>query len=195
MHRPPAARLADPATDRFEDLFRRHHAAVVGYVRRRASSDAVDDIVGETFLVAWRRLDQVPERDLPWLLGVARNVLTTHQRGVRRRHALTARLRSRGAGGGSQPAADAGMLGAPEALETSLATALSRLAPKDREALLLVAWDGLGPRDAALVLGESAGTFRVRLHRARHRLRGLLEDRAAAPPASKPRLRVEETRP
>jgi DNA-directed RNA polymerase specialized sigma24 family protein len=60
---------SDAARARFEGLFRDHHVAVVGYVRRRAPQEAVDDIVGETFLVAWRRLDCVPDEELPWLLG------------------------------------------------------------------------------------------------------------------------------
>jgi RNA polymerase sigma-70 factor (ECF subfamily) len=72
--------------------------------------------------------------------------------------------------------------------------ALAKLAPKDREALTLIAWDGLQPNEAALVLGEAPGTFRVRLHRARRRLRRLLEERPEpVQPASEPRLRVEET--
>jgi RNA polymerase sigma-70 factor (ECF subfamily) len=155
-----AAVGADAATARFEGLFRDHHVAVVAYVRRRAPQEAVDDIVGETFLVAWRRLGCVPAEELPWLLAVARNVLATQRRGAVRRRALTP---------------------------------LSRLAPKDREALTLIAWDGLQPHEAAVVLGDSAGAFRVRLHRARQRLRALLEDSSEpARSAPAPRLRVEE---
>ncbi len=73
-----AAVGAEAARARFEGLFRDHHVAVVAYVRRRAPQDAVDDIVGETFLVAWRRLDCVPGEELPWLLAVARNVRGAH---------------------------------------------------------------------------------------------------------------------
>jgi RNA polymerase sigma-70 factor (ECF subfamily) len=184
-----AAVGGDAATDRFEGLFRDHHVAVVAYVRRRAPQDAVDDIVGETFLVAWRRLDHVPAEQLPWLLAVARNVLATHHRGVVRRRALTLRLGRAGSGQAEPPPADR--------LETGddarLTAALARLAPKDREALTLIAWDGLQPHEAALVLCESAGAFRVRLHRARRRLRGLLEERPEpARPAPSRTLRVEE---
>jgi RNA polymerase sigma factor (sigma-70 family) len=182
---------ADAATDRFEALFRDHHVAVVAYVRRRAPQDAVDDVVGETFLVAWRRLDHVPPEELPWLLAVARNVLATQRRGALRRHALTLRL-----GRASAPRADAGdgvESGVADGIDGRLTAALARLAPKDREALTLIAWDGLQPHEAALVLGDSAGAFRVRLHRARQRLRALLEDRSEpARPAPSQRLRVEE---
>jgi RNA polymerase sigma-70 factor (ECF subfamily) len=75
------------AQQRFERLFRTHHAAVLAYVRRRASTERVDDAVAETFLVAWRRLDRVPDEPLPWLLGVARKVLATGARAERRRRA------------------------------------------------------------------------------------------------------------
>ena len=79
---------------------------MVAYVRRRAPQDAVDDTVGETFLVAWRRLERVPTQELPWLLAVARNVLATHQPGVVRRRALTLRLGRAGSGAPGTPAAD-----------------------------------------------------------------------------------------
>ena len=80
-----AAVSSNAARARFEGLFRDHHVAVVGYVRRRALQEAVDDIVGETFLVAWRRLDCVPDEELPWLSAVARNALATQRRGAGRR--------------------------------------------------------------------------------------------------------------
>jgi RNA polymerase sigma-70 factor (ECF subfamily) len=184
-----AAVSADAARARFEGLFRDHHVAVVGYVRRRAPLEAVDDIVGETFLVAWRRLHCVPAEELPWLLAVARNVLATQRRGAGRRRALTLRLGHAAVGRAESPVGDC----VESAIDSRLETALSRLAPKDREALTLIAWDGLKPHEAALVLGDSAGAFRVRLHRARQRLRALLEERSEpVRPAPTPRLRVEE---
>jgi RNA polymerase sigma-70 factor (ECF subfamily) len=172
-------------TERFESLFRSHHAAVVTYVRRRATADAVDDLVEETFLVAWRRLDKVPEQELPWLLGVARNVLATQRRGTRRREALAVRL-----AGARTPQHAPSTNDPPDA---RLAEALAKLPAKDREALLLTAWDDLTPAQAALVLGEPSGTFRVRLHRARRRLRRLLEEDARLPaPARDRTLRATE---
>lgn len=194
MSKPNAAASVDAATDRFEQLFRSHHATVVAYVRRRAPGAAVDDVVGETFLVAWRRLDRVPDEELPWLLGVARNVLATNRRGALRHRALTLRLGSASAQRGAPGAVEAGASGASDRVDGPLSVALAKLAPKDREALTLIAWDGLQPNEAALVLGEAPGTFRVRLHRARRRLRRLLEERSEpVQPASEPRLRVEET--
>lgn len=156
----------DPSgREQLEDLFRHHEPAVVAYVRRRAPEDIVDDIVSETFLVAWRRLDQVPEAPLPWLLGVARRVLSTHRRGDRRRRALYSRLAA--IESGSMPARSDG---GDRAL-----VALATLTEKDREALMLIAWEGLTPAQAAVVLNEPAVRFRVRLHRARRRIKAVLE--------------------
>jgi RNA polymerase sigma-70 factor (ECF subfamily) len=155
-----------------ESLFRLHYAAVVAYVRRRASSDCVDDVVAETFLVTWRRLERVPEPALPWLLGVARNVLLTQNRGSRRRGALRSRLKSAGVEVADAPSVEE---------RGPVAIALDRLSEKDREALTLIAWDGLAPSEAALMLGDSANTFRVRVYRAKRRLKRLLEDEFSEP--------------
>lgn len=161
--------LPSSAQARLEALLRAHHAAVLAYARRRIDAELVDDVVSETFLVAWRRLDRVPAEPRAWLLAVARNVLATQRRGAGRRRALGARLAFAG------PAA-----AAPPLLEGGPVTeALAALSEKDREALTLVAWDGLTPAEAAAVLGEPAVRFRVRLHRAAARLRRQLEPAGA----------------
>lgn len=160
--------------ERLEDLFRRHESAVFAYVRRRAPEDVVDDIVAETFLVAWRRLDDVPEPALPWLFGVARRVLSTHRRGDRRRRELGSRLAVTQSM--SLPAWS-------EDGEERAVAALAALPEKDREALMLIAWEGLTPKQAAIVLDEPAGRFRVRLHRAKRRIKALL----AQPSSPEPR--------
>ena len=73
-----------------EVLFRSCYRDVEAYVRRRAEPDLVEDAVAETFLVAWRRLDEMPREARPWLLGVARKTLSTQRRtGVRRRSLVT----------------------------------------------------------------------------------------------------------
>lgn len=153
-----------------EILFRSHYRDVEAYVRRRAEPDLVEDVVAETFLVAWRRLDDVPDEARPWLLGVARKTLSTQRRTKARRSSLVNRLgevQRRPVGGEPQSDLD-------------VPTALSRLSEKDREAITLVAWDGLSPSEAAVVAGQSAVAFRVRLHRAKRRLRALLDPRASA---------------
>jgi RNA polymerase sigma-70 factor, ECF subfamily len=153
------------AEERFVRIFREHYPSVRAYVGRRAKSELVDDIVAETFLVAWRRLEDLPADARPWLLGVARKVLATQLRSRKRRESLRDRLLT-----AAPPAAEEERGRATPATE-----ALARLREKDREAITLVAWDGLTPKQAAAVLGQSSGAFRVRLHRAKRRLRRELE--------------------
>lgn len=151
---------------RFEALFREHHSAIRAYARRRVPGEAVDDIVSETFLVAWRRLDDVPEAPLPWLVAVARNVVGTEWRGAARRERLWLKAQSthiEACGPGDGASGDGRVL-----------EELAHLKERDREALTLVAWDGLTPAQAAAVLGESAARFRKRLQRAGRRLRAQL---------------------
>ncbi len=151
----------------FEELFEAHYWAVRAYVQRRASSSVVDDVVAETFVVAWRRLDAVGDDPLPWLLGVARRLLANQYRAERRRGALVARLQALvGPGLAWEP---------PAGMSTQLAAAMAALSAREREALLLVAWDGLDPGRGAQVAGCSPAAFRVRLHRARQRVAGALQ--------------------
>jgi RNA polymerase sigma-70 factor (ECF subfamily) len=151
----------DPAT-RFRALFESHHAAVRRYAHHREiSGPDADDLVAETFTVAWRRLDVVPVDDpLPWLLTVAANVRRNRARAARRYDAALRRL---------PPPASAPPPGEPDDA-ASLRRALAALSPDDQEILRLVAWDGLTPRQAAVVLQCPDGTARARLHRARRRL-------------------------
>jgi RNA polymerase sigma-70 factor (ECF subfamily) len=145
----------------FERMFRAHHAAVYRYVLRRVERPAVDDVVGETFLVAWRRYEELAGEPLPWLLGIARRVCANHLRGRARRAALRARLAAEPA---RATTADARLV------DGAVLAALASLRDEDREAILLIAWDGLDNRQAAKVLGCGVGAFAVRLHRARRRL-------------------------
>lgn len=147
--------------DRFERLFRAHAAAVAGYARRRTDSASADDVINEVFAIAWRRLDDVPDPPVAWLLGCARRVLWHQQRTRRREQRLLARLRTLPPP--PRAAAD-GVLG----------DALAMLGESDRELLLLLAWEGLGVNEAADVLGCSANACAVRLHRARKRLHAAL---------------------
>jgi len=166
--------------ERFEALFRAEYPAVAVYIGRRAEPDVVDDLVNEVFLVAWRRLDRVPPEPRAWLLAVARNVIGTHIRGARRSRALAVRLAITEADWAQpQPTADSG----------ELAAALAGLPEKDREALMLVSWEGLSPSEAAVVLGERPASFRVRLHRARRRLAKAVGRPVQAPA---PEARVDE---
>jgi RNA polymerase sigma-70 factor, ECF subfamily len=149
---------------RFELLYGKHAPAVKAYVLRRAAPAVADDLVAEVFVVCWRRFDELPADPLPWLLGVARRVLSTYRRGERRGAALRQRL-------AESPGADELVGGTAGALREALA----QLSESDRELLMLIAWEGLSPAQAATAMGVSAATVRVRLHRARRRLAGALE--------------------
>ena len=156
-------------TERFEALFESCNAEVRAYVLRRAPHAAVEDVVSETFLVAWRSLDSVPREPLPWLYGVARRTLANHRRGRLRTAALSARLTRTLVPPSEQEAP------VSDEVEPQLRDALLALTVREREALLLVAWEGLSPAQAASALGCSSAAFRVRLHRARGHLAQLLE--------------------
>ena len=147
---------------RFDALFAAHFAAVRAYVVRRSAGTPVDDVLSEVFLIAWRRLDAVPGDALPWLLAVARRVLANHRRGNARRAALIDRLAS------ATPRLR--VVDPPGEVFGALADAIGSLSPVEREALLLVAWEGLDPTRAARVVGCSPQAFRARLYRARRRL-------------------------
>ena len=154
-----------------------HTAAVLAYALRRTSREDAADVVAETFLVAWRRLDDVDERTaLPWLYAVARRVLLSQQRTTRRQQAIAQRV----AVGLPEAPAEA-PLGSPRVLE-----ALAALSEGEREVLMLAAWEELSGSEAARVLGCSATAYRIRLHRARKRLRERLDTRAQ-PLAGSPR--------
>jgi RNA polymerase sigma factor (sigma-70 family) len=142
-------------------MFARTYAAVWAYAARRAPAAVAQDVVAETFLVAWRRLDDAPADALPWLLAIARRQLANQRRGEHRRGALLARMRALEPRWTPPASAE---------LDPALFEALARLPGHEREALLLTAWDGLDARAAAVVAGCSPAAFRVRLHRARRRI-------------------------
>jgi RNA polymerase sigma-70 factor (ECF subfamily) len=151
-----------PAEERFREVFA-HLGAVTAYARRRGSRDA-DGIAAETMSIAWRRLADVPrDEPLPWLYATARNLLLAERRAARR--STTAEV--------PEPSVPAPEL---RGLDPQLDGALRSLGPADREALLLVAWEDLTPTQAARVLRLNPTAFRVRLLRARRRLRAALEE-------------------
>jgi RNA polymerase sigma-70 factor, ECF subfamily len=152
-------------TERFEAVFRTHHRAVLRYALRRTDPATADEVVSETFLVCWRRLDDVPDDPLPWLLATARRCLANLRRSTRRSTALAARATALDAGTESRDPSD--VLGASEIVRI----AFGQLSEADREVLRLVAWDGLDLAAGAAVLGCTRAAFAVRLHRARRRLK------------------------
>lgn len=172
--------------ERFRAAFEEHYRAVARYLRTRghASADA-DDLIAGTFEVAWQKIDRVPEgRDaLPWLLGVARNLSRNARRKTQREASFLSELSAVTVASAEIPIVD-------RARTAEIMSALVQLRPLDRDLILLVAWDELTPSEAGQVLGLRAVTARSRLHRARQRLRALLEVSAAhaadTPPPSLP---------
>jgi RNA polymerase sigma factor (sigma-70 family) len=139
---------------------------VMAYALRHVDRDVAQEIVSETFLVAWRRLVDVPREPLPWLLVVARNTIANHRRSGDRRSRLQAEVERLQHLAEPAPAAEVTAVERAEVLAI-----LAGLTAAEREALLLVAWDGLKPADAARVAGCGLAAFQVRLFRARRRLR------------------------
>lgn len=153
-------------------MFRDHAPRVLDYARHRGATLAeAEDIVSEVFIVLTRRLDDAPVDILPWLYGVARKVLSNQARGKRRRVALARRIEQQESwlhpAGADAPAAETG--------NEVIGRALSRLSDKDREVLLLVAWDELSYREAAQSLGCTAAAFAQMLRRARLRMAESIE--------------------
>jgi RNA polymerase sigma factor (sigma-70 family) len=156
----------------FTRCWERDGPRLTAYARRHVAPDEVHDVVAETFLVAWRRWDDVTDPPIAWLLATARKVVGNQRRARDRRRALHDRLALLGSAAAS--ADDAGLVADDRSAALG---ALAALPEQQREALLLLAWDGLTPDQAAAVLGVRPGTFRVRVHRARLAIEAL--DRAA----------------
>jgi RNA polymerase sigma-70 factor (ECF subfamily) len=157
------------AEARFREVFV-HLGAVTAYARRRGSRDP-DGIAAEAMTIAWRRLVDVPADDpLPWLYGTARNLVLAEARRSTQRVAAAPEPEPV-----DQP---------PLELDPNLDRALRSLSRLDREALLLVAWEDLTPKQAARALGIKGTAFRVRLLRARRRLRASLEQAEATATAA-----------
>lgn len=153
----------------FDAMYDRTHRQVLAYCVRRTPrwTDALD-AAADTYVVAWRRFDDVPVGDeaLFWLFGVARRVLANQRRGGVRRDRLYSRLRTRGR------VADA----SPEDVviedeeHRDVLRALARLSDDDQELIRLTTFEGLAPPHVARLLGCSRNAVDVRLHRARRRL-------------------------
>jgi RNA polymerase sigma-70 factor (ECF subfamily) len=154
---------------RFEQLYSETRVSILGYLLRRVSdpTDAAD-LLAETYLVAWRKLDDVAKDDEArlWLYGVARRIASHHHRHERVEHGLAEALR-----------ADLGRQSAVMRTDRDvpfgdmISASLDRLKPSDREIIELSAWEQLTPAEIAAVIGMKSGAVRVRLHRIRNALR------------------------
>ncbi|MER7364744.1 RNA polymerase sigma factor [Nonomuraea wenchangensis] len=179
--------MDDERRARFEAAYNRDYGLITAYAARRCDSpqDAAD-VVAETFTIAWRRVEELPDgaEATPWLYGVARKVLANHFRGDNRRRARTAEL----------DAEMADLYGHSPDTEVELdaiGRAFRSLSEEDRELLSLVAWEGLEREEIATALGLSRNAVRIRLHRARKRLARALA-RAGEQPDARPGGQAEE---
>lgn len=166
----------------FSALFTRHAPAIARYVTRRLGPDAADDVVAETFLLAFRQrgsYDLACASALPWLYGIATNLVGRHRRNEVRLYRALART---GADPVTTPLATASFADQVDSAVTAsmanrrLAAALARLPAAYRDPLLLVAWGDLSYEETAVALGVPKGTIRSRISRARARLRHMLGD-------------------
>jgi RNA polymerase sigma-70 factor (ECF subfamily) len=172
------------AEARFEAMYREYHRQVYAYFRRRTDLSGARDCAAETFLVAWRRIDDVPEgeRALPWLYGTARKVLANHRRSLGR----FSRLVQRTSHAGADPPDEPETVVVRREEDQEVIDALARLRPADRELLCLAIWEEVPRETLAEMQGCSTHALNQRIYRAGRRLARLL------PPAGH---RPDETAP
>ena len=166
--------------DAFEDLYRSTCDDLLRYlVRRCRDAEEAADLLAETYMTAWGKLDAIPDGEAAqlWLFGVARNLLLRSARRRRVADALIHRLAE------GTRAAQA-MSPQSDRRHDAVRRALSDLSEQDREILTLTAWEGLAPREIARVMGTSANVVRIRLHRARARIKKQLDLPTEALPRS-----------
>jgi RNA polymerase sigma-70 factor (ECF subfamily) len=158
----------------FAEVYRASYPDLLRFVRRRAHPLNVDDIVGETYLAAWRRRGELPEDPRPWLFRTARNAMLNSSRGSNRQAALAVRI-----GQAEIGAAHSGMGALDQRLD--LVAAWRELPAADQEVLALDVWEDLSAKDAAAALGCSRAAYAMRLTRARRSLAALLTSPATGP--------------
>jgi RNA polymerase sigma-70 factor, ECF subfamily len=152
----------------FEQLFRNTRTDLLAYIMRRSqSAEDAADLLAETYLIAWQKLDAIPtgERARLWLFGVARNLLLKGASRHRSRHSLVERL------AGELHSAHPPHAPVEDERSSAVRAALAALPERDREILMLTAWEALTPKQIAAVMDTPVNTVRVRLHRARARLK------------------------
>lgn len=170
------------AQERFVGLYDSCYRRVLAYAVQHVDASVAEDVASETFLIAWRRLADVPDPPLPWLLAVARNLLRQQYGALARQRRLETRITA------LTSAQDLHAWDAAEHVidRATAAEVLAALPKDDVETLTLTTWHGLSPAEAAAVVGCSPRAFTVRLSRARRRLACALSLAAGRPPAPSP---------
>lgn len=173
----------DSREERFHRLYETGRRRVVAYAMRRTlNSEDAADVVAETFAIAWRRLENIPddERELPWLYAVARNVIANRARRNLTRSSVVRRL-------AGELATSSPVMEELDPERLAALEVLDRLSEEDREILMLVAWDGLTSQELGWALSCSPTAARIRLYRSRARLNQAWGDRSVtAPSATQP---------
>ncbi len=163
--------MKDDRRARFVALYEDHADAVMSYCLRLLDASTAEDAVSDTFLTAWRKLDDVPQEPRGWLIVTARNTIRNRYRTQARALDVKDHLQQI-----TRLAADPADVTAER--RADLLTALASLTDDEREAILLVSWDGLTGFEAARALRCSHGALRVRVHRARQKMAAALGDTA-----------------
>jgi RNA polymerase sigma factor (sigma-70 family) len=175
--------MRDEHEERFRQLVVAHQASLRAYVCRRVPDSAVDDVVAEVLAKAWQHGEGLPPRGDLWLYRAAWHVLLHRFRAEHRRGRLMTRLAAeptfRDTGPDDQGAAE------------SVQACIARMSIRDQEVLRLTYWDQLSAEEAALVIGGTAASVRVRLHRARRRLEHVLPEWIAGPSRRSPEPTVD----
>ncbi len=170
---------------RFESIWRKHRHQVLAYCLRRATSADAEDACAETFLVVWRRIDEIPPgpKTLPCLYGIARKTLSNQTRAFYRRGRLHTKLTNLG----MTPAADPMLVVVQSADDKVVTDAVRRLKPVDREIVMLDVWEGLSRAEIADVMGMTRAAVDQRIHRAYQKLsRALVPVLESSPTISPP---------
>lgn len=166
------------ARTKFGLIYDQHRRAVLAYCRRRAGEQDANEVMNETFAIAWRRIEAVPEPAdaLPWLYSTARGQLSNQRRGQRR----FARLISRTGSLAAVPEPDPATQVVRRQELDEVAEAFSRLRPDDQELLRLAIWEELPHAVIGSVMGISENTATKRIGRATRRLAGEVDRRPAS---------------
>jgi RNA polymerase sigma-70 factor (ECF subfamily) len=184
------ASIDDPP--RFAAIYDRHAAVVFRFLVRRIGRDAAEELLGDTFRIAFERrtsFDPAWSNARPWLYGIATNLLAKHRRTEARRLRATARI-------AAQRDDDVVAEQVAAAVDAQMAwngvaEAINHLPDGERDALLLYVWEELGYEDIAIALSVPVGTVRSRLNRGRRRLRELVAtsgEHMSTQPTEEPRV-------
>ena len=174
---------------RFESIGDQLRLEVLADCLRRTSAADAEDACAETSIVACRRIDEVPQspQTLLWLYGTARRVLANQWRSIQRRSRLEQKL----SGLGVMTASDPALVVVQRAEDRTVVDAVHALRPKDREIVMLDAWEEISREDIAHLLGMTRAAVAQRIHRAYQRVARTLEPRISTKPVVSPPVAEE----